>query len=66
MASGDSTNVYDSGVLVSALPGRPLAWFEDDRLLVELDGFDVGRHRSRGPRRVRQRRRPHKLVFDTY
>jgi hypothetical protein len=38
VASGNATNVYDNGVLVNALSGKPLAWFDDDRLLVELDG----------------------------
>ncbi len=38
MASGDATNVYDNGVLINAFPGTPVEWFDDDRLLVELDG----------------------------
>jgi hypothetical protein len=38
VASGNATNVYASGVLVNAFPGTPLSWFDDNRLLVELDG----------------------------
>ncbi|HEX2871141.1 MAG TPA: hypothetical protein VHP33_07795 [Polyangiaceae bacterium] len=35
---GDSTSVYENGVLINTFRGNALAWFDDDRLLIELDG----------------------------
>jgi hypothetical protein len=33
-----ASKIYENGALLNTLPGRPLAWFDDDRLLVSLDG----------------------------
>jgi len=38
VARGDSTNVYENGVLIDTFRGEALAWFDDNRLLIELDG----------------------------
>lgn len=37
VARGDSTSVYENGVLINTFRGKALAWFDDNRLLIELD-----------------------------